>query len=302
MLQALSKSLDCILHSINIEEVCNGVVHPVTKETIKKYTKLINDPVLKPLWVPAKSKELHRLAQGKEGITVATNAFFFLSYDKIRHIPKDRTITYACIAIDHWLQKDDLNRVCITVGKNLIDYPHKLMTQTADMVSSKIMWNSIISKLNSKFSGSNIKSMYLKTPLNQYKYIKMPLRLISKDIIEHYGLCETAVEGYVSWKSGRVCMASHKPASLPASSSNSVLHTMDTSNSPTCLASGNESYTPSGSTCGWMTLASNILVTNTLRTSLLHFRQRCTTLSKIGRAISIVVSLLHETTTNNMLT
>jgi hypothetical protein len=85
------------------------------------------------------SKELHRLAQGKEGTSVGTNTIFFLSHDEIRRIPKDRTITYTCIVIDHWPQKDDPNCMCITVGGNLIDYPYKLTTQTANTVSSKIM-------------------------------------------------------------------------------------------------------------------------------------------------------------------
>jgi hypothetical protein len=82
------------------------------------------------------SKELHCLAQGKEGVTVGTNRFFYLTHDKIRRIPKDRTVTYARIVIDHHPQKDDPNRVRITVGDNLIDYPYKLTTRTADMVSA----------------------------------------------------------------------------------------------------------------------------------------------------------------------
>jgi hypothetical protein len=195
--QALSRSPDCILNSINIKEVCNGVVHPVTKETITKYTKLMNNPVLSPLWVPAMSKELHRLAQGKEGTTFATNTIFFLSNDKIRCIPKDRTITYVCFVIDNWPQKDDPNCVYITVGRNLMDYPYELTTWTADTVPSKIMWNSIISMPNAKFSGVDIKSMYLETPLDQYKYMKIPLRLIPHNIIEHYRLCKKAIDGYV---------------------------------------------------------------------------------------------------------
>jgi hypothetical protein len=141
----------------------------VTKETITKYTKLMNNPGLSPLWVTVMSKELHRLAQGKEGTTVATNTIFFLSHYEIRHIPKDRTVTYTCIVIDHWPQKDDHNRICITVSRNLIDYPYKLTTWTADMVSSKIMWNSIISTPNAKFGSANIKNMYLKTRLDQYQ-------------------------------------------------------------------------------------------------------------------------------------
>ena len=92
------------------------------KETITKYTKLMDNPNLKDLWVPAMSKELHRLAQGKEGVTVGTNTIFYLTHDKIRCIPKDQTVTYARIAINHRPQKDDPNQVRITVGGKLIDY------------------------------------------------------------------------------------------------------------------------------------------------------------------------------------
>ncbi len=112
------------------------------------------------------SKELHRLAHGKEGITFATNTICFLSLDKIRRIHKDCTATYACIVINHRPQKDDPNHICITVDENLIDYPYELTTQMANMVSSQIMWNSIISTPNAEFGGTDIKNMYLKTPVN----------------------------------------------------------------------------------------------------------------------------------------
>ncbi len=65
------------------------------KETITKYTKLMDDLNLKDLWVPAMLRELHHLAQSKEGFTVSTNTTFYLTHDKIRCIPKDRTVTYA---------------------------------------------------------------------------------------------------------------------------------------------------------------------------------------------------------------
>jgi hypothetical protein len=126
----------------------------------------MHNPVLSPLWVPAMSKELHRLVQGQVGTTVGTNTIFFLSPDEIRRIPKDRTVTYMCIVIDHWPQKDDPNHVSITIGSNSINYPYELTTQTADMVSSNILWNSIISMPNAKFDGADIKNMYLKTPLD----------------------------------------------------------------------------------------------------------------------------------------
>ncbi len=157
----------------------------------------MDDPNLKDLWVPAMSKELHCLAQGKEGVTVGTNTIFYLTHDKIRRIPKDQTVTYAWIVINHRPPKDDSNWVRITVSGNLIDYSYELTTQTANMVSAKIMWNSVISTPGAKFGGADIKSMYLKTPLDKYKYMCMPLKLFSNDIIAHYSLRKKALNGYV---------------------------------------------------------------------------------------------------------
>jgi hypothetical protein len=49
----------------------------------------MEDPALKDLWVPAMSKELHCLAQGKEGVTVGANSIFYLTHTEIRCILKD---------------------------------------------------------------------------------------------------------------------------------------------------------------------------------------------------------------------
>jgi hypothetical protein len=115
------------------------------------------------------SKEIHRLAQGKEGITKGTNTIFFLSHKEIRLIPANQRVMYTRIVIDYWPQKDDPNRVRITVGGNLINYQFELTTRTTDMVSSKILWNSTISTKGARFAGADIKNMYLKTPLDRYE-------------------------------------------------------------------------------------------------------------------------------------
>jgi hypothetical protein len=157
----------------------------------------MDDPTLKDLWVPALSKVLHCLAQGKEGVMVGTNIIFHLTHAEIRHILKDRTVTYARSVINHRPQKDGPNWVRITIGSNLIDYLYELTTRTADMVSAKIMWNSVISTPGAKFGGTDIKNMYLKTPSDQYYYMQMPLKLFPDDIIDHYNLREKALNGYV---------------------------------------------------------------------------------------------------------
>ena len=46
---------------VKSEEVVNGVVHPVTKETITKYKTLVEDPLLQAVWSKAMCKELGRL-------------------------------------------------------------------------------------------------------------------------------------------------------------------------------------------------------------------------------------------------
>ncbi len=157
----------------------------------------MDNPALKDLWVPAMSKELHCLAQGKEGVTVGSNTIFYLTHAeiRIRRIPKDQTVTYA--RIDHHPQKDNPSWVQITVGSKLIDYLYKLTTRTANMVSADIMWNSVISTLGAKFGGTDIKHMNLKTPLDWYEYMHMSLKLFPDDIINHYNLQEKALNGYV---------------------------------------------------------------------------------------------------------
>ncbi len=65
------------------------------------------------------------------------------------------------------------------------------------MVSSKLLWNSTISTKGTRFAGADINNMYPETPLDCYKYMRMPLSLVLQDIIDHYGLQEKAFNGYV---------------------------------------------------------------------------------------------------------
>ena len=83
-----------MMHAETIEEVANGVVHPVTKETITKYQKLVDDPILREIWEMAMCVELGRLTQGF-GDTKGTETMRFLELDEIKNIPRDRTVTYA---------------------------------------------------------------------------------------------------------------------------------------------------------------------------------------------------------------
>ncbi len=41
---------------LGFEHVANGVVHPITQETITNYKKLINNPVTREIWLEAIAK------------------------------------------------------------------------------------------------------------------------------------------------------------------------------------------------------------------------------------------------------
>jgi hypothetical protein len=142
----LSKQQETFKPKIQLKHTCNGVVHPITQETITKYKTLTNDPLLKEVWTQAMCKELGHLAQGWGG-KKGSDMVFFMTPEEIKRIPSGRMVTYAHIVVDYRPQKDDPNHVCITVGVggNLIDYPGELTTRTADLTTTKILWNSTIS-------------------------------------------------------------------------------------------------------------------------------------------------------------
>ena len=112
------------------------------------------------------------MAQGDEKTgTKGKNCIFVMNHDEIANIPKDCVVTYARVVVDFRPQKDDPNRVRITAGGNLIKYPGKLTTRTADLTTSKLLWNSVISTDDARFAALDVGNFYLETPLERYKYM-----------------------------------------------------------------------------------------------------------------------------------
>eukprot|EP00804_Cyclotella_cryptica_P015897 CCRYP_006383-RA/>CCRYP_006383-RA protein AED:0.07 eAED:-0.04 QI:0/0/0/1/0/0/2/0/1375 len=186
-------------YNVNIDHFCNGVQHPVTGETITKYKQLINIPQMREIWTTAFGKEFGNLAQGdnKTG-EKGTDSIFVMSHDDIANIPKGRTVTYGRIVIDFQPQKADPNRVRITASGNLIkDYPGELTTRTADLTTSKILWNSVLSTEGARFMGLDIKSFYLTATLDRYEYMKMPIDIFPEHIIQQYNLRQHAKNGFI---------------------------------------------------------------------------------------------------------
>ena len=138
------------------------------------------------------------MAQGdlKTG-TKGTNSLFVLDHNKIKWIPADRTFTYANIVVHYLRQKKDPNRVRITAGGDLINYPGELTTRTEDLRTSKMPWNRIISTINAKHMCIDIKTFYLCTLFYRLEYIRIPLSAFPEHITKHYNLREKVLNEYV---------------------------------------------------------------------------------------------------------
>jgi hypothetical protein len=183
---------------LDLQQIALPMVHPTTGETISSYKRLMHDPVTAETWQTAFGKDFGGMAQGdrKTG-QKGTNSIFVMTHDEIKLIPKDRTVTYARVVVDFRPQKADPYRIRITAGGNLINYPGELSTRTADLTTSKLMWNSVLSTAGAKYMCLDIKNFYLSAPLDRYEYMKMPIGLFPSWIIEQYNLMEHVLNGFV---------------------------------------------------------------------------------------------------------
>ena len=118
-----------------------------------EYCHLITCPKYKEVWGNAYGKEIGRLAQGIPGKVEGTNTLFFVNKsevptDRFKDVIRDR------IVFNVRPEKDSPNRVHTTVMGNLINHPGDKNTPTADLLTVKILLNSVISTPGAKFTST----------------------------------------------------------------------------------------------------------------------------------------------------
>lgn len=163
-----------------MQNICCVLIHPITGETITKYKKIAEDGVTQKVWTRVMSKKPGQLSQGfinEKG----TDTVKFITPDQIHNIPKDRTVPYAYTITYYRPQIAYPNRVRITTRGNIIDYPFKLTTQTAYIVTTKIIWSSVLSIPGTKYMCIDIKNMYLATTMDRFEYMIIPMKLIPEE-------------------------------------------------------------------------------------------------------------------------
>jgi hypothetical protein len=177
------------------------MLHPTTGETISSYKRLMNDPETAEVWQTAFGKDFGGMAQGdnKTG-QKGTNSVFVMTHKEI-DIAKEagHKWTYVRVIVNYRPQKDDPNQIRIAVGGNLITYRGNTSTRTANLTTSKLLWNSVLSTEGARYMCLDIKNFYLTAALalDYYKYMKIPLALFPEWIKKQYNLNTHARDGFV---------------------------------------------------------------------------------------------------------
>ena len=129
-----------------------------------------------------------------------TNTIFFIRWDQVpRNRIKDTTYgLITCLVRPE--KNDEPNRTRLVAGGDQVHYPGDAGTPTADLLTVKLLINSIISTPGAKCMTMDIKDFYLNTPMARYKYMRLKLSDMPDDVIviEHYNLREIATpDGFI---------------------------------------------------------------------------------------------------------
>jgi hypothetical protein len=134
------------------------------------------------------------LAQGVGDRVTGSNTIFFIPRQAV---PKGKIVTYGRFVVDIRPNKPEIHRVRLAVGGNLIQYQGDVPTRSADLTTSKCLWNSTISTDGAKYMCLDVKNFYLGTPMDTFEYMRIPIKLIPHEIIDQYNLLPLVSDGHI---------------------------------------------------------------------------------------------------------
>jgi hypothetical protein len=107
----------------------------------------MHDPETVKVWQMAFEKDFGGMAQGNNEMGQrGTNSIFVMTHTEIgKAYAQKQMYTFAKIVLDFCTQKEDPHHIQITAGGNLIKYKGDVSTQTVDLGTVKLLWNSVIS-------------------------------------------------------------------------------------------------------------------------------------------------------------
>jgi hypothetical protein len=173
--------------------MANAVIDQDTGASLD-HRRLIQDETTFPVWNKAATNEFGRLSQVVGGRIEGSNTIFFIPRQAK---PKGKIVTYGRFVVDIRPNKTETHGVRLTVGGKLIQYPGDVSTRSADLTTSKCLWNSTISTEGVKYMYLDVKNFYLGTPMDSFECMRIPIKLIPQEIIAEYNLFSLVSDGHV---------------------------------------------------------------------------------------------------------
>ena len=159
--------------------------------------QLSANPKCREAWEVSSANEFGRLAQGVGGRVKGTNTIFFINKHEV---PEGRFKDVTCVKFvcNERPQKKEVNRMRMTAGGNRINCPGEVATPTADMMLTKILWNSVVSTEGARFMTVDLKDFCLNTPLKRCGHLKIKTTNIPNKIQDEHDLdAKATADGHV---------------------------------------------------------------------------------------------------------
>ena len=103
-------------------------------------------------------------------------------------VPKDKKVTYGKIVCEIKPEKDEKKHTRLTVGGNLLDFTGNLSVPIASVTTAKCVFKSVVLTPGARCLLADIKHFYLNKILPDPEFMRIPLKIIPKEIIDAYDL------------------------------------------------------------------------------------------------------------------
>jgi hypothetical protein len=136
-----------------------------------EYCHLIANPKTRATWIHSYGNKLGWLVQGMLGQVRGTDTIFFISKDKVPRA-RAKDVTYGLITrLIRPEKNNEPNRTRLVAGGDRVHTPLDAGSPTADLLTLKLLINSLISTHGARFFTMNIKNFYLCSPMTRYEYM-----------------------------------------------------------------------------------------------------------------------------------
>jgi hypothetical protein len=167
----------------------------INEETGKsmEYRDLLKDPKHRETWSRAAANEHGKLFNGEgknaDG-TQRVKGTNTCRWIKKSQVPKGKRVTYARTVVAVRPEKEEINRVRITVEDNLLDYLGETSTEAASIETTKLLISSVLSTPGARLGTVDISNFYIQNYLKDCQYMRFHISMIPQEIINEYNLTE----------------------------------------------------------------------------------------------------------------